>query len=203
MNITISAIIIPKTRYDILVDESPTKKLFVMKKQSTGKRIAAAIEPSATILVIAINTKANTKQISPICQFVINNTPSAVATPLPPLNPKNIGNVCPSTTHTPAICIKRAAFHTSAFAIFPIKNATKTATTPFNTSHISVSIAGFFPAVLNTFVLPAFPLPFCLTSNPANFFVKIIEKLMLPNKYAIIAVKIIAQIMLSILPFSN
>ena len=68
----------------------------------------------------------------------------------------------------------------SKLNILPIKYAIKIAITPFKISQINVSIAGFFPAVLSTFVLPAFPLPFCLTSKPAIFFVKIIEKLMLP-----------------------
>ena len=45
-----------------------------------------------------------------------------------------------------------------------------------------VKIAGTGPAVLNTFVDPAFLLPLSRTSNPANLFVKITEKLMLPIK---------------------
>lgn len=60
--------------------------------------MAAIIDPKETILVTAIMTKANTKQINPICQLQINRTPKAVATPFPPLNPKKIGKVCPSTT---------------------------------------------------------------------------------------------------------
>ena len=61
--------------------------------------------------------------------------------------------------------------------------ATTIATTPFNISHINVKAAACFPATLNTFVEPAFLLPFSLTSTPANFFEKITEKLILPNKY--------------------
>lgn len=59
-----------------------------INKTSIGNNIAALIEPSETILVSAINTSPKTKQISPICQFVVSNTPTAVATPLPPLNLK-------------------------------------------------------------------------------------------------------------------
>ncbi len=60
--------------------------------------MAAPQEPNDTILVKAINTKANTKQIKPIFQLLINNIPNEVATPFPPLNPKKIGKVCPITT---------------------------------------------------------------------------------------------------------
>jgi hypothetical protein len=62
-----------------------------MNTVSTGNSIAAAIEPNDTNLVNAININANTKQINPICQFVINSTPRDVATPFPPLNLKNTG----------------------------------------------------------------------------------------------------------------
>ena len=50
--------------------------------------------------------------------------------------------------------------------ISPAKYATSIATTPFSTSQIKVIIAAFFPTLLKTFVVPAFPLPFSLTSNP-------------------------------------
>ncbi len=54
--------------------------------------------------LITISTNANTRHINPICQFVINKIPNDVATPFPPLNPKNTGKVCPITTVIPAIC---------------------------------------------------------------------------------------------------
>ena len=60
---------------------------------NTGNSIAAANEPTDTIFVITISNNANTKQISAICQLVINKTPKAVATPFPPLNLKNTGKV--------------------------------------------------------------------------------------------------------------
>ena len=50
-----------------------------INKTNTGNSTAAPIEPNETILVTAINTNANTKQINPIFQFVINNTPNDVA----------------------------------------------------------------------------------------------------------------------------
>ena len=77
-------------------------KFVFINNTSTGNSIAAPTDPIDTIFVNAINTNANTKQINPICQFVTSSTPNDVATPFPPLNPKNIGNVCPTTTAIPA-----------------------------------------------------------------------------------------------------
>ena len=155
-----------------------------MNTVSTGNSIAAAIEPNDTNLVNAININANTKQINPICQFVINSTPRDVATPFPPLNLKNTGKVWPNTTNIPANWTNK--LESVSFTIFPAIKATKTANTPFKQSHKSVKAAAFLPTVLSTLVVPAFPLPFSLTSNPANFLLNITEKLILPNKYAII-----------------
>ena len=53
-------------------------------------------------------------------------------------------------------------------------------TTPFKISHKSVITAAFFPTERNIFVVPAFPLPFSLTSNPAIFLLINTEKFMLP-----------------------
>ena len=61
-------------------------------------------------------------------------------------------------------------------------------TIPFKISNISVIAAAPFPTDLSIFVVPAFPLPFCLTSKPAYFLLIKIEKLILPIKYAIIPI---------------
>ena len=58
-----------------------------MNNVKTGNKTAAAHDPKDTILVNAIKTTANTKQINPICQLLISKTPSDVATPFPPLKP--------------------------------------------------------------------------------------------------------------------
>lgn len=63
-----------------------------------GNRTAAEIEPRETILVTAINESAKIKQIKPISGFNNSKIPKLVAIPFPPRNPKNIGNVCPTTT---------------------------------------------------------------------------------------------------------
>ena len=100
-----------------------------MNNTNTGKSIAAPTDPNDTILLSAISTSANTKHINPICQFVIKSTPKDVATPFPPLNPKNIGNVCPKTTAIPASCTNKAL--SVFFAIFPTIIANNIATANF------------------------------------------------------------------------
>ena len=109
---------------------------------STGYSIAAAIEPTDTICVNIIRIRANTKQISPICQFDIISTPSDVATPFPPLNLKNIGNVCPRITATPAICTNNAPLEFEKILFISI--AISIETTPFNMSQNKVIAAAFF-----------------------------------------------------------
>ena len=113
-----------------------------MNNVKTGNKTAAAHDPKDTILVNAIKTTANTKQINPICQLLISKTPSDVATPFPPLNPKNIGNVCPKTTAIPAICKSNSL--SKFFAIFPTIIAITIEITPFKISHINVIAAAFF-----------------------------------------------------------
>ena len=157
-----------------------TIKLHGTNIHNTGNNTAAEIDPNETILVTIIITKANTKQISPNLQLIVRRTPSDVATPLPPLNLKNTGKVCPITTRIPAIWQSIAWIFESAFIIFPIKKAINIATTPFKTSQSNVRAAAFLPATLKTFVDPAFPLPLVLTSTCANFCVNIIENERLP-----------------------
>ena len=139
-----------------------------MNNTKTGNNIAAAIEPTETILVIIININAKIKHINPIFQLTKSNTPSDVATPFPPLNPKNTGKVCPTIDAIAANCTNTSLF--SYLNIFPINTAKRIATIPFKISQTRVSNATFFPAVLKAFVLPAFPLPFSLKSKPAIFF---------------------------------
>ena len=91
--------------------------------QRIGNKIAAQIEPSDTILDIAIIANAKTKHISPIFQLTIKSTPSDVATPFPPLNLKNIGKVWPITTSTPAVNTNISSLSTEAFVIFATSRA--------------------------------------------------------------------------------
>jgi len=171
LNITIRAKIIENITNDILLPG--TIKFQGMNRHSTGNNIAAIIDPIDTILNTIMIINANTRQINPILQLIIINTPNDVATPFPPLKLKKHGNVCPNTTANPAISTKSPFALLSACIIFPIIMAINIAITPFNMSHINVKAAACFPATLNTFVEPAFLLPFSLTSTPANFFEKI------------------------------
>ncbi len=74
--------------------------------------------------------------------------PIAVATPLPPLNPKNIGNRWP----------RKAAIAVSAMSVEFVVSviANTVGISPFNTSPANVIAAAFLPASLNTFVAPGF-----------------------------------------------
>ena len=102
----------PNKMYPIWKDW--TKKFWFKNIHSTGNNIAADTDPNETILDNAIRTRANIKQINPIFQLIISSTPKDVATPFPPLNPKNKGIVCPSTTQIPATCTKTAFVVSSA-----------------------------------------------------------------------------------------
>ena len=95
LNITIRAKIIENITNDILLPG--TMKFQGMNKHSTGNNIAAIIDPIDTILNTIMIINANTRQINPILQLIIINTPNDVATPLPPLKLKKHGNVCPNT----------------------------------------------------------------------------------------------------------
>ena len=74
------------------------------------------------------------------------------------MNLKNTGKVCPITTNNAASCTNiclSASWNNAPNAI-----AINIANTPFKTSHTSEQIAALFPTVLNTFVEPAFLLPY-------------------------------------------
>ena len=145
-----------------------------------ANKTAAEIDPSDTILVSAINANANNKQINPIFQLIKRIIPKLVATPFPPLNSKNTGYVCPITTNSAAISTSIALL--VFLNILPKRIAINIETIPFNMSQTRVKTAAFLPTVLSTLVLPAFPLPFSLTSKPAIFLLIITEKFMLPIK---------------------
>ena len=103
----------------------------------------------------------------------------------------------PIITTIPAICTNNAL--SEFFAIAPTNIANNIATIPFAASPSNVKSAALFPTERNTFVAPAFPLPFSLTSNPAILLLINTEKLILPNKYATTAT--IIYVAISIIPF--
>ena len=84
-----------------------------------------------------------------------SNAPRKVATPLPPLNPSQIGNRCPMKAETPATC---------AASLPKYRDAINTGARPLHESNISVAAAADLFPVLSTFVVPMLPEPVCLMS---------------------------------------
>src|SRR3989442_2143 len=99
-------------------------------------------------------------KLPPTIQSTAKSTPRAVATPLPPLNRRNTGNMCPRMAAPPA-----ASSHSLPAA--PRRCwATSTASAPFPMSPISVTIPAALPATLRTLVNPMFRLPASRGSIP-------------------------------------
>lgn len=85
------------------------------------------------------------------------NTPSVVATPLPPLNLRNIGNICPRTA--------AKATNPKPNPVMPTNLATNTGNNPFKISPSKTKIAAFLPPERSTFVVPGFLEPIVLGSG--------------------------------------
>ena len=92
--------------------------------------------------------------------------PKYVATPLPPLNFNQIGNIWPRKANNEEIIIKSEKY---SWVIITGKY-------PFATSNNRVNNARNLFPVLSTLVAPIFPEPILLTSWPLNIFVKIKPK---------------------------
>ena len=91
----------------------------------------------------------------PTRQSSAHSTPEAVATPLPPLKPKNSGNKCPRNTVIATSAIPVSVMPKRAAKYF----ASSTAATPLNVSPNNVKIAAFLLPLLSTLVAPGLPLP--------------------------------------------
>ena len=92
-----------------------------------------------------------------------NNTPSEVATPLPPLNRSQIGKLWPRMHAVAAAVAVHAGSPLNRIAIH---RATSTEATPFNTSRTNTGSPYRQPQTRHTFVAPMFPLPCCRMSSP-------------------------------------
>jgi hypothetical protein len=130
-----------------------------------GTVAAATIEPNDTYRVkntIATNkTPAHNKATG----ASMANTPTPVATPLPPRNLNHTGKICPTITAIAAAVTIHAACEDG-----PAKTiAHSTATAPFNASSTSVEIPAPLPARRETFVAPVPPDPVSRTSAPTYF----------------------------------
>tara|TARA_Y100001936_G_C15847497_1_gene545398 strand:+ start:387 stop:737 length:351 start_codon:yes stop_codon:yes gene_type:complete len=108
--------------------------------------------------------------IKPIITLIANNTPINVATPFPPLNFNQIGNICPKIINKPNMEIKRKSFD---WKIYGKKNNGKKPLEMSNNKTIRAKT--LFP-VLKTFVAPILPDPIFLISPNPNNLVKIKAK---------------------------
>ena len=132
-----------------------------------GMAVAAVIEPTDTVRVIATSTKNSEIAIKHTRQSITKNIPAVVATPLPPLKEKYKGYMCPMMQNSPARYAKYSGFMTDVRSVLRIFDKigtirylpSKHATTPLSRSHMNVKIAGFLPTVRSTLVIPALPLP--------------------------------------------
>ena len=108
--------------------------------------------------------------IKPIIALIANNTPINVATPFPPLNFNQIGNICPKIINKPNMEMKRKSFE---WKIYVEKNNGKKPLEMSNNKTIKAKT--LFP-VLKTFVAPILPDPIFLISPNPNNLVKIKAK---------------------------
>ena len=136
-----------------------------------GNNIAVITEATETILVIR-KSKIQVKIIKPNITFrpgnVIakpNKTPNVAATPLPPLNPKNMLQLCPHIQAKPK---------TIRNISWSVKKTT--AAKPLKTSKANTVIPAGLPNILKALVAPTLPEPNLRISMPFNN---------LPNRYAV------------------
>src|SRR5580700_4208744 len=81
---------------------------------NTGNAAAAAIEPSEEYLQNATTRNHRITAAITASRQIGRNTPRLVATPFPPLNPSQTGNMCPTTAAIAAAVIQRALLLPSA-----------------------------------------------------------------------------------------
>ena len=137
------------------------KEIFVVLKLKyiiKGRAIAALILASDTILNNVIMNINIPNVVSPTCHEMPRNTPSPVATALPPFQLSQTGQMWPIKVDRPtATC--HESFSSKCFA-------NKIDKTPFKTSNRKTVIAALFPMCLNTFVAPVDPDPNERISTP-------------------------------------
>lgn len=152
-----------------------------------GKLNADKIEDREMILTIEklrnqINTVKPKTMLNPgILKAKPKSTPKVVATPLPPLNLKNIVQLCPNMHPNPiAINMFCACAKSSCFVkTSPSKTTGKK---PFNISRNNTVIPQPLPKILNALVAPTFPEPNLRISTPFNKRTKIYAVGIEPNK---------------------
>src|ERR1700690_3680788 len=119
---------------------------------SNGIAADAEIEPSETKRQYATTSRKSITAPKNAGGHRAPKTPAAVATPLPPRNPSQIGKQWPIRAHKPAIII-----HVELWS--ERRAGRRTANEPFAASSNSVRIPASGPATRATLVAPMLPLP--------------------------------------------
>ena len=124
-------------------------------KKYAGANTAATIDASDTYRVKYTTMPNDARHASASSQSTPNSTPTAVATPLPPLKRKNTGYRWPTNAASP----------TSAKVAWPSPSpgphtpAAHRGNQPFTASSTSVAMAAFLLPERSTLVAPGFLLP--------------------------------------------
>src|SRR5678815_5341180 len=125
--------------------------------------ISAAVTSAATELILKPNAMTSQTSVSarPSGQCSANTMPAPVATPLPPLNPWNTGQQCPTNTAIAAA----GTVHHGASTSGATWIAANVATNPLTPSPSSVSSAAGLLPVRSTLVAPGLPEPYSCGSG--------------------------------------
>ncbi len=121
------------------------------------------MDPRDTYRNSSTTTTKMPAAISTALGAIIMKAPRPVATPLPPWNFSQTGNMCPTTADNAARAI--ASYGLVASTRPERYAASATAAEPFNASRTSV-ITPSTGDLRETFVAPMFPLPLWRTSSP-------------------------------------
>ncbi len=149
-----------------------SKGIFCRDRQLIKKVKEVIIEAKPTILKIRktaiqlprLIKRGILRKGSPPLKAVI--TPKLVETPLPPLNFKNTGQLCPVMAKRAVII---AEIFINLFSGCRKKKTNITGKNPLRKSKINTSTPHFNPTTLTTLVAPIFPEPNFLTSKPFTF----------------------------------
>ena len=149
-----------------------SKGIFCKDKQLIKKAKEVMSDAKPTILKIRktvtqvpkLTKRGILKKASPPLKAVI--TPKLVETPLPPLNFKNTGQLCPPIAKRAVII---AEIFINLFSGCRKKKTKITGKNPLRKSKTNTSIPHFNPTTLTTLVAPIFPEPNFLISKPFTF----------------------------------
>ena len=118
----------------------------MIKRAINGNNIKLIIADRPEILLNAKTRTHTTTTINPSFKFIAKRKPKEVATPLPPLNPLKMENICPPRMKNAARYKIEGSKSTDMY--IGIK--------PFRKSPVNVNIPARGPATLYIFVAPGF-----------------------------------------------